>query len=630
MRSYYSDNVLFLKDTYPSIYEVIRNFERDTETYRLNESRNGLPNIEIKTETGAFSLYSQYDPMTEAQRWVESIRSEVANAKNVLLFGFGFGYHAEAFVQQFPDKRLYIYEPDIQIFKAAVEVRKLKPILNKETIGAFAIGDGLHVYLGLLDIVAKTVTDSFLLLAVPVYQRKFKNLFQEMLKEASKLILAHRGNLATYFKFQFQWTHNVIMNFPHVVRTPGLSMLEGVCKDVPAIIVGSGPSLGEDLPVLKRLKGRCMIIAAGTSVQALVKHGIIPDLAVSIDGGEPNYRAFKDIDLTAMPFLYCSTVHAKILDKPIKAPIYVHVNSDSLTPYLLGERFKFPQFITTASVTGTAIQAAVYLGCNPIIFTGQDMSYPNDSFYTEGVDHIEKEVLISTVQDATESVENVTGGTNKTTKKMLNTLYDIERLLQLFPGKTFYNASRYGAKIKGTEFMPLEKWAESLTLSKREEQWFLELVSGLKQDPELLSYGTSRMRELTSQLRRYSERLDEFGHCFEALKQASNNSDSIRVVQLLQKVQTYWSELTGSELFQKVISFSLQGNLLIFTRYVGIITNETDPMKKAKLIITHISSLVELMRTVTTQMIQWTELTVEELQSLKDREGNLNEHPVSG
>ena len=262
MRSYYSDNVLFLKEMYPSIYDVIRHYERDTEKYHLAESKNGLPNIVIKTETGSSYLYSQYDPMTEAQRWVESTSKQVANVNNVLLFGFGFGYHVEAFINKFPDKRLYIYEPDIQIFKAAVEVRKLKPILNKETIGAFAIGDGLHVYLGLLDIVAKTVTDSFLLLAVPVYQRKFKNLFQEMLKEASKLILAHRGNLATYFKFQFQWTHNVIMNFPHVVRTPGLSMLEGVCKDVPAIIVGSGPSLGEDLPVLKRLKGRCGTVGA--------------------------------------------------------------------------------------------------------------------------------------------------------------------------------------------------------------------------------------------------------------------------------------------------------------------------------------------------------------------------------
>ena len=628
MRSYYSDNVLFLKEMYPSIYDVIRHYERDTEKYHLAESKNGLPNIVIKTETGSSYLYSQYDPMTEAQRWVESTSKQVANVNNVLLFGFGFGYHVEAFINKFPDKRLYIYEPDIQIFKAALEARKLKPILNKEMIGAFAIGEGSHVYLGLMDIIAKTVIDSFTLLAVPAYQRKFRNLFQELLKEASKLILAHRGNLATYLKFQIQWTYNIFKNFPHVVQTPDLSMLEGVCNDVPAVIVGSGPSLGEDIPILKRLKGRCMIIAAGTSVQALSKHGIIPDLAVSIDGGEPNHRAYKDIDLTTMPFLYCSTIHEKILDKPIKAPIYVHVGSDSIIPYILGDKFKAPHFISTASVTGTAIQAAVYLGCNPIIFTGQDMSYPNDSFYTEGVVHIEQEVLNQTVKSATESVENVMGGTNKTTKKMLNTLYDIERLLSLFPHKTFYNSSRYGAKIKGTEFILLEKWAESLTLSKREEQWFFDIVSKLQQDPELLIYGTTRMLELINRLRSYSELLDEFSNHFEALKRAFKNSDSKRVIHLLTKVETQWSEVTSSDLFEKVISFPLQGNLSIFTRYIGIIANETNPMKKAELIVTHMSQLVELMTTVTTQMIHWTESVLEELQSLQNKEGDTNEQPV--
>lgn len=628
MRSYYSDNAMFLREKYPSIYEVVRQQETDFDKYQLVKSKNGLPNIALKTDSGVSYLYSQYDPEAEAQRWLESVHDQAESAKNILMFGFGLGYHAEALLNVFPDKRLYIYEPDILLFKAAMEGRNLKPILNNRSIGTFAIGAEPYVYSELMDIIATTVFESFTVLSVPVYQRRYKAIFQALREEAEKILLTYRGNLVTNFHFQNLWAYNILKNFPHIVQTPDITLLEGVCKDIPAIIVGSGPSLGEDIPVLKTLKGRCMIIAAGTSVQALAKHKIVPDLVISIDGGEPNYKAFKDIDLTKMPFLYSSTVHEKILDKPIAAPIYVQIGVESITPYLLEKRYKIPEFLSTASVTGIAIQAAVYFGCNPIVFTGQDMSYPNDSFYTDGIAHIDKEVLDRTIASATEAVENVSGGMNKTTKKMLNTLDDIERLLSLYPHKTFYNSSRYGAKIKGTEFVPLEKWAEKLSLPKRDEHWFFDICSGLKTDPQRLNYGLKQITKLLQQLQSQSILINDFYIHFNDLKAALRRSDSNRVISLLNIVEIQWDEISSNALFQKVISLPLRGYITIFTRFVSIIAGETNPMKKAELIVTHMTELVETMVAVIPQLIKWTESALEELRSLQQEEGDADEQFV--
>jgi hypothetical protein len=56
---------------------------------------------------------------------------------------------------------------------------------------------------------------------------------------------------------------------------------------VPILVTGAGPSLEESIPLIKKLKEGegCFIIAASSSVMALLYRGVIPDLALSTDGG---------------------------------------------------------------------------------------------------------------------------------------------------------------------------------------------------------------------------------------------------------------------------------------------------------------------------------------------------------
>jgi hypothetical protein len=72
------------------------------------------------------------------------------------------------------------------------------------------------------------------------------------------------------------------------------------------------------------------------------------------------------------------------------SPYLMHAffDIDHLTHYLMKLTETDPIFASSATVTGTAIQAAVHLGCKEIIFIGQDFSYPNNQYYTEGVAHV--------------------------------------------------------------------------------------------------------------------------------------------------------------------------------------------------------------------------------------------------
>ncbi len=68
--------------------------------------------------------------------------------------------------------------------------------------------------------------------------------------------------------------------------------MKGAAENIPAVVVGSGPSLGMEIEALRRLKNHVCIIAAGSSIQALLKHGIEPDLIVAMDPSDKNYEVF--------------------------------------------------------------------------------------------------------------------------------------------------------------------------------------------------------------------------------------------------------------------------------------------------------------------------------------------------
>src|SRR5690606_30190597 len=131
---------------------------------------------------------------------------------------------------------------------------------------------------------------------------------------------------------------------------------------IPAVVVGSGPSLAMDIEKLKQLRDRVIIIAAGSSIQILLAHGLIPHLVVSMDAGEANRRVFAKIDISEIPFLYIPTIkHTSIKSEDSPYLMHAYFDIDSLSRYVMGITNEDVVFSSTATVTSTALQAAAYL-----------------------------------------------------------------------------------------------------------------------------------------------------------------------------------------------------------------------------------------------------------------------------
>src|SRR5690606_10012950 len=103
----------------------------------------------------------------------------------------------------------------------------------------------------------------------PSYGRAYPEEIKAFQKEMQTAILRYRGNMHTFLAFREEWPENILLNMARNVSSTPIYKLQNAAKDVPVVIVGSGPSLDLDKEYLRDVAERALIFAAGSSIQAL-------------------------------------------------------------------------------------------------------------------------------------------------------------------------------------------------------------------------------------------------------------------------------------------------------------------------------------------------------------------------
>ncbi|MEK9660718.1 MAG: 6-hydroxymethylpterin diphosphokinase MptE-like protein, partial [Alphaproteobacteria bacterium] len=91
----------------------------------------------------------------------------------------------------------------------------------------------------------------------------------------------HRfAGLLTILKGYFDDERLMVENMTANVGARDFRLLDGTRRDpvdVPAIVVGSGPSLDGSIEAIRRCRDHAVIVSAGSALQVLLHHGIVPD-----------------------------------------------------------------------------------------------------------------------------------------------------------------------------------------------------------------------------------------------------------------------------------------------------------------------------------------------------------------
>jgi hypothetical protein len=100
--------------------------------------------------------------------------------------------------------------------------------------------------------------------------------------------------LKGYYADEKLMVENTIAN----VTTHDFWFLEGELRtplDAPVFIVGAGPSLDENIETIRKWQDRAIVISAGSTLQALLRHGIVPDFHVEKENTQPTVDRLRHI-----------------------------------------------------------------------------------------------------------------------------------------------------------------------------------------------------------------------------------------------------------------------------------------------------------------------------------------------
>jgi hypothetical protein len=257
---------------------------------------------------------------------------------------------------------------------------------------------------------------------------------------------------------------NTCANLPGFLASPSVEPLAGAFAGVPLVLVAAGPSLDDALPFLRRVAPHALIVTGNTSFRALAAHGLAPHLTVTVDpysSTDLGYagQSLGDTHLVAPVFAYPSVHHrfaGRLFGMADESHLLARLRAAAGLP-------PAPAILGEATVSATMLNLAAHLGCDRVVFVGQDFAIADDgrthaadTFYTDlGCNH----------QDS-EQVHHLPGTTRPQVTvpaRHLWYLRVVEERIARHQQIRFLNTSHRGAAIAGTAFSTYDEAAAALT-----------------------------------------------------------------------------------------------------------------------------------------------------------------------
>ncbi|MDX1566112.1 MAG: 6-hydroxymethylpterin diphosphokinase MptE-like protein, partial [Phycisphaeraceae bacterium] len=153
----------------------------------------------------------------------------------------------------------------------------------------------------------------------------------------------------------------------------------------PAVLVGAGPSLARNAHLLAEpgVRDRVVIIAVQTALRPLLDRGVRPHFVTALDWSAISARFYEDLpSLPDVTLVAEAKSHPSILDH---YPGPVRLLQNAFLDRLLGDAARPIRPLPAGStVAHLSFYLAQHLGCDPIVFIGQDLAFSEGLYYCPG------------------------------------------------------------------------------------------------------------------------------------------------------------------------------------------------------------------------------------------------------
>lgn len=361
--------------------------------YIVSETRGGSKTL-IKKINGSdrdIKFHSAYDPVKEADRSVDAFNAGKCSV--IAVSGIALGYHLSALKKKYPGIRIFALENE----PAVTELCKK---YNPGSLGGITIiqsEDDLNAFFETIDLSGFRGIAHYI--HRPSYQLNPE--FYDSILSSMKLYISSRvSDLLTRFEFEEKWIKNIFANLIWLGKAPGVSAFFNRFKGCPGIIVSAGPSLREDLELLRKLNDSAVIVCVDTAFKVLSKAGIEPHFVMTLDAQKYSFKHFTGVrpgntvlvsDMVSCPSILHYYKGKKIISTTSKYYQDSAGKTVRETTPVMDWIEKFTQspgdIQSGGSVATSAFDLLLNLGCDPIILFGQDLAYTGREIHCSGTYH---------------------------------------------------------------------------------------------------------------------------------------------------------------------------------------------------------------------------------------------------
>lgn len=532
------------------------------------------------------------EPWDKDEAWLEAVRGSVGDLNIIFVYGFGQGLGIADLLEMYPNRWLFVYEPDEEAFMDSMQNYDFRDLLSHPNLHWLSVGESqLNM---LFYLVCSYMQQEMAFVALRHYLDHDMEILHDIKKKFTEYSFTFNSNKRTEEFFRQDWIRNSLYQMPSMLTSPSIEQVRDSFKGVTAVITASGPSLQKDIEWIERLKSHALVIAAGSSIQALVKHDLRPHMTVIMDGNEINNKVFKDPKTLEAPLFHTSSAYYEISARKHDQLIYSVMGNDEFSQYLMGLTKEEISISSTPTVAGTAIQAAIRLGATRIVMMGQDLSFPDNQYYSDGVGHVEAKATAITVQTATQKILNVKGTYNLTDSSFMFMKDSLEEIINAYPTIEFINTTKNGAVIEGTTWMPIEEAFTLIADQHVEPDPIESLIAKSKAEINYSKkeYVQTKISYVINDLKEMKKEIIDIQKLMSKIEEHSRTKP-MKAQNTLELIEQKWEKIANREWFEPIFNTVMPTDLREFDQQLPFIVNEKNLPIKCKLINQYLGKLLK-------------------------------------
>ena len=507
--------------------------------YSIEKSKRE-DNYTIAFEKGGTRKYalSKYAPYREAEKLIPE---DKGNKQTVwFIFGFAMGHIVRCLLEmvQYPIQ-VVVVEPTQEMLEAQLNSLPDKEYFDKPNIHFLSGELNIDFRNKMSSYIPDCEIDNIRTISIPVYLDYFFEYYRETKDIAQNILMDKLVEINTGNSFGHKFIANVVKNRKQIAESYALSELKGRFKGVPAVIVSAGPSLEKNIHLLKEFKG--IIVVGNRSLKAVLEQGIKPDYIMAADPQDIVYETLNHAEIDdEISMVVLDTANDKFIGCHNGKKYFVNTYANSKR--LLGVNTTYGIGFG-GSVATLCTSVMQYIGCDPIIFIGQDLAFTGGKFHADSCDISGKNQIEEKQNELT--TKGYYGDKVSTSYQFISYIHWFENFIKDNKQCTFINATQGGAYIEGAvhkdfaevvdeykDFVKpdLHQYDQKVTLEQDMEERIDKIIDTLKEMCQWAYKGVIESNKLKAEYSGYKKvRVDKIRKICRALDKIDEklSNDSI-------------------------------------------------------------------------------------------------------